>query len=97
MDAANAQGSRALQILKVNPQVRNAESAQMFLPAIHKSLAPKIRTEMKTSTFRPQLPAWAATKRDSLEISGDVDAVSTALEANQKFQQDIIHPAAGVG
>jgi hypothetical protein len=88
-DAANAQGSRALQILKVNPQVRNAESAQMFLPAIHKSLAPKIRTEMKTSAFRPQLPAWAATKKDSLEISGDVDAVSTALDANQKFQQDI--------
>ena len=69
-EAANAQGSRALQILKMNPEVRNAVAEQMFLPAIHKSLAPKIRTEMKTSLFRPKLPAWAQTKKEHLEITG---------------------------
>ena len=72
-EAANAQGSRALQILKMNPEVRNAVAEQMFLPAIHKSLAPKIRTEMKTSLFRPKLPAWAQTKKEHLEITGSLE------------------------
>jgi len=86
---AEAQGSRALQILRMNPHVKNAASEQMFLPAIHKSLAPKIRTELKTSTFRPKLPAWAETKKEHLEITGDLDSVAEALEANHKFQLDV--------
>ena len=85
----DAQGSRALQILRTNPQVKNAVSEHMFLPAIHKSLAPKIRTELKTSTFRPKLPAWAATKKEHLEITGDLESVAAALEANHKFQLDV--------
>ena len=88
-EAANAQGSRALQILKMNPEVRNAVAEQMFLPAIHKSLAPKIRTEMKTSLFRPKLPAWAQTKKEHLEITGSLEEVQRALDANQKFQLDV--------
>ena len=86
---AAAQGSRALQILKTNPQVRNASQEHMFLPAIHKSLAPKIRTEMKTSTFRPKLPTWAETKKEHLAITGDLGAIGKALEANQNFQLDV--------
>lgn len=86
---ASSQGSRALQILKINPQVKNYSQERMFLPAIHKSLAPKIRTEMKTSTFRPKLPAWAEPKKEHIEIAGSLDDVGDALEANQKFQLDI--------
>ena len=86
---ASSQGSRALQILKINPQVKNYSQEHMFLPAIHKSLAPKIRTEMKTSTFRPKLPVWAETKKEHIEIAGSLDDVGAALEANQKFQLDI--------
>ena len=86
---ARAQGSRALQILKINPQVKNVASERTYLSAIHKSLAPKIRTEMKMSSFTPKLPAWAQPKRDEIEITGDLMSVEAALEANHKFQEDI--------